>query len=122
MIFLGISLKNEFLKLFPLKIPISPNIFGGKFSTEFSSEISAKKMYKKAAPVCTYTAPVGKKCKIAYMCTDLKLEWNSLFSSVSSACEFCTDAVHPKITQCNGRLTRNTKFCRMTRILVDGKN
>jgi hypothetical protein len=44
--FCGISWKNDFSKLFPRKIQFFPNIFGGKFSAEFSAE----KMYEKSAP------------------------------------------------------------------------
>jgi hypothetical protein len=43
--FRGICRKNDFLKLFLRKIPIFSNIFGGKFSAEFSPE----KMYEKLA-------------------------------------------------------------------------
>jgi hypothetical protein len=40
--FRGITWENDFSKLFPQKIAIFPNIFGGKFSLE--------KMYEKSAP------------------------------------------------------------------------
>jgi hypothetical protein len=40
------SWKNDFSQLFPRKIPFFPNIFGEKFSAEFSPE----KMYEKSAP------------------------------------------------------------------------
>jgi hypothetical protein len=49
--FRGISWKNDFSKLFPWKIQFFPNIFGGKFSAEFSPE----KMFEKSAPGDNFT-------------------------------------------------------------------
>jgi hypothetical protein len=45
--FRGISWKNNFSKLFPRKIQLFPNIFGGKFSAEFSLKIFTGKNVRK---------------------------------------------------------------------------
>jgi hypothetical protein len=48
--FRGISWKNDFLKLFPRRIPFFPKFFGGKFSAKFPPKFSPEKMYEKLAP------------------------------------------------------------------------